>query len=62
MKVALEDILIGIKNGKTNKKELKGLIEAINQTKANKKILESLHVGLSNFADREIANFVKNKI
>jgi hypothetical protein len=61
MKVALEDILIGIKNGKTNKKELKGLIEAINQSKANKKILESLHVGLSNFTDRDVVKFVELK-
>lgn len=60
MKVALEDILIGIKNGKTNKKELKGLIEAINQSKSNKKILESLHVGLSNFADRDVIRFVES--
>ena len=60
MKVALEDILIGIKNGKTNKKELKGLIEAINQSKANKKILESLHVGLSNFTDRDVIRFVES--
>ena len=61
MKVALEDILIGIKNGKTNKKELKGLIEAINQSKANKKILESLHVGLSNFTDREVVKLVESR-
>jgi hypothetical protein len=60
MKVALEDILIGIKNGKTNKRELKGLIEAINQSKANKKILESLHVGLSNFTDRDVIRFVES--
>lgn len=59
MKVALADVLIGIKNGKTNKKELKGLIEAINQSKANKKILESLHVGLSNFTDKDVIKFVE---
>jgi hypothetical protein len=59
MKVSLADVLIGIKNGKTNKKELKGFIEAINQSKANKKILESLHVGLSNFADRDVIKFVE---
>lgn len=61
MKVELADLLIGIKNGKTNKKELKKLIDAINQTKSNKKILESIHLGLSGFSDRDVIKFLESK-
>jgi hypothetical protein len=58
MKIELSDLLIGIKNGRTSRRELKGLIDAINQTKLNKKILENIHLGLSNFSDKEVAQFV----
>lgn len=58
MKIELSDLLIGIKNGRTGRRELKGLIDAINQTKSNKKILENIHLGLSNLSDKEVAQFV----
>lgn len=58
MKIELSDLLIGIKNGKTGRRELKGLIDAINQTKSNKKILENIHIGLSNFSDKEVAQYL----
>ena len=42
----------------TERDQLRKYVICRNQTKLNKKILENIHLGLSNFSDKEVAQFV----
>jgi len=58
MRIELTDLLCAIKKGRSSKKELSGLVAAINKHKVGGKILESLHVGLSKMSDKDIRKYV----
>jgi len=58
MKIDLYELLCAIKKGKSTNKGIAELASAINDQKVSRKVLESVHIGLSKMSDRDIKKFV----
>ena len=58
MKIELCELLCAIKKGKSSKKGISELVSAINEQKVGRKVLESVHIGLSKMSDKDIKKFV----
>ena len=58
MKIDLTELLIAIKTRRSSRKGISDIVSAISQNRVNRKILESIHVGLSKMSDKDIKKFV----
>lgn len=60
MKFELSELLIAIKNNRSNNKEIKVIVDTLNKKKTRKQFLETIQIGFTKLTDKEIKKFTSS--